>query len=227
MKCGKCGAELENRRFEYRGFLLCEGPSDVAVFRKLLEARGGPTIHIRCAGELGQGSGRDSFGRALRAAHTTTGFIDSVRHIVVATDCDGDKDASFAAVKSQLEELQWPPVPVAPDVTETKDGISLTVMMVPTGAPTGSLETLAYVAAASANAVNAAAVESFANATGVDAWAPQKQAKMKVRSFLACTHQPRPDIGLGHLWTQQAGHLVPLSHPVFTPLFDRIVALFP
>lgn len=188
--------------------------------------RGGPQIHIRTAADWNVGAGRDCFDKALVAARTTTGF-DKVTHIVIATDCDADSVASFDRVRAQIAKLAPAlPVPAGPNVTAV-GAPSVTVMMVPTDASTGSVESLVFRAASTVNSGNAEQVEALASRTGVPAWLPQKQAKMKVRSFIACTHEPRPDIGLGNLWIQGADHLVPMDHEVFNHLYNSLRTFFP
>jgi hypothetical protein len=223
MKCAKCGAERLSKPYEFPVLLLCEGASDAALFRELLRVRGAPQIHVQAAGDLGNGSGRDFFGKALQGASVGTGF-EKIKHVIIATDNDDDQTVSFERVRDQIASTGKFPVPVAPGL-RAEGSPSVTIVMVPPDAIIGSLESLIYLTAATVNAENAAVVEGFAAQTGVPLWSPQKQAKMKVRSFLACTHEAHPDIGLGYLWSQDAGHLVPLDHVAFDQLYNVLIAL--
>ncbi len=233
MKCDRCGTTIEEREYAHPNLLICEGASDAAFFRELLRARGRNDVHVRATRDLGTFQGNTAFASALRGARVVRGF-ENIRRIVIATDNDDDQSTSFLAVKSQIDDLVSGPdslpdfcAPTQP-FTSTTGPVSLAIMMVPTDSNTGTLESLLFAAAETMNSKNSAAVQALATIAGVDSWKPQKQAKMKVRSFLACTHESAPDVPVGQIWIKpSSAKLIPVTCSVFDALFLTLSTLFP
>ncbi|MBI1397045.1 MAG: hypothetical protein GC151_13800 [Betaproteobacteria bacterium] len=196
--------------------------------RDVAEARGKKNVSVRAAADLASASGNSAFGAALRAARVIRDF-DILRNIVLVVDSDSDRQARFDYARGQIEALANDPnepvdvfpLPSLPGVPATKGDLNLTILMIPTDEATGSLETVLYKGAKKAKSQNANEVEKLATATNVVSWAPQKQAKMRVRAFVACSHGDAPDLPIGQIWTKDSSaSLIPVGDSVFDDLFD-------
>ncbi|MDA8190925.1 MAG: hypothetical protein M0Z68_05520 [Gammaproteobacteria bacterium] len=223
MKCARCGSRSQPFPFEHAALLLCEGASDAAFFRQFLPARNLPESHIKASSDLGNGAGIDGFAAAIKGAKVASGF-KKIKHLVIIADNDHDQTANFKRVKRQVESAGDIPIPEAPNIVQKEsDKPDVTILMMPPGENTGSLESLIYSVARSANDANGRAVEDLKSASGVGAWSRQKQAKMLLRCFIACTYEKKPDIGLGQFFSQHdGGNLVSLDNSAFDPLSDLL-----
>lgn len=222
------------------GLIICEGPSDASVIRGVLRSRGFDRAYVCATGNLigDKGGGNSFFLDALRAARVATGS-DTIKIVILATDNDESPIQRFEFVRDQVQRLAkesqggiYPfqfPVPVAPNkvVSGTNADPDVAIMMVPTDSNLGALESLVFEAARVAHPVNTAEVDTFAARTKAAKWSVHKVAKMKVRAYLACTHESKPDIPLGSVLSKNnSAHLIPVGDKCFDHLFATIVGFF-
>lgn len=209
--------------------ILCEGPSDEAFFRALIEAKGLPEFSIRnCADadETGKG-GIDKFGKLLEAIPGFGNFYD-LRDILIVADGDTNPQDNFERVVRQIaqatpEATPKPSYGVPRQHLEKASGspASIAVMILPWIDTPGNLEGLCLKSATTASPAMAACVEAFATCAEVGKWVDATKAdKMRLVSMISAQHQANPPIGFGRVWKEAPG-LIPLSDPCF----DEIAAV--
>lgn len=207
--------------------IVCEGPSDEAFFRALINARQLPEFSIRQTGESNAegGGGITRFGDFLKGIPSWNGFYQ-LTDIILVADNDLTPRENFDNVCDQISSVdpyggppQQYPVPSRP--LETVAGPpNITVLMVPSENEPGVLETLCLTAAVVVAPDITACTDRFANCTSADIWEnPNNLTKMKLRSLLTAQNERNPFIGLGMVWDQNTG-LIPLNHQVFDPIVD-------
>lgn len=213
------------------GLLICEGASDAQLVRALFSVRAFERVYVRVCSDLGgSGTGNGAFARALRSARITPGF-GAIKNVVLLADSDASRDANFNLIRDQVQQVATDPInprvypiPTSPN-QKFAGNPSLTIVMVPTDATVGAIETLAFAAAKSVSATNVAEVETLATRVGVNGWLAHQQAKMKLHAFLACTHQAKPDITLTQVFSNHATHLVPVGDAAFDHLYTTLSGL--
>ncbi|MFI4934293.1 MAG: DUF3226 domain-containing protein [Caulobacterales bacterium] len=208
--------------------LICEGPTDEAFFKNLIQRRNLPDFCIRIPADASRKLGVDGFPELLEAIPAWDG-VAALRHLIVVADNDADASASFRKVKDFLRNARPdtdPPftygIPDRAMVRAPGTPATTTIMMMPKRGNRGCLETLLLTAAekASASAQRATAcVDTFVTCAGVDAWSSSKQAKMRLHSLIAATYKKNPALSLSQVWTQ-APDLIPLNDPCFDPIAD-------
>jgi len=202
--------------------ILCEGPSDEAFFRTLIEMRRLPEFSIRHTGDadLSRIGSITKFGLLLEGIPSWVGF-DLVTDIVIIANNDDDPAGNFGRVCEQIRNAApfgTPPrsydVPSIP-LEKTSGAPTIPVMMIPAAGRVGNLETLCLEAAVDSAPAVASCVDELATCTGAAAW-PEKSrlGTMKLRCILASRHKPNPFIGLGNVW-REVPSLIPLNHTSF------------
>ena len=129
--------------------ILAEGAGDAAFFDHLIAARGiADEFHVthpsRAPSVTGSGSTR--FRQALDAFGIFPGF-DTLRGIIIVTDCDDDETAAFTNVQDHIRHTaKRHPAPVRP-LQKSSGSPPIVVMMIPWIGESGSLEALCVPAA--------------------------------------------------------------------------------
>jgi len=162
--------------------------------------------------------GNDKFGSFLSGMYAQSHF-DECKSILLMSDNDESAQDSFASIKKQLKNVDFP-VPPRPLEMAHKQGYpSLGVLMLPYPAPVqderGCLETLLIPAMETANPMQAACVNQLINCVGVAAW-PKigSQHKMKVRCLISAVWSDDPMYGLQYCFPP-GKNLIPLGHHSF------------
>ncbi len=223
------GRYRDRHTFKPPRAILCEGPSDEAFFRALIDAKSLPEFSIRnCADadETGKG-GIDKFGKLLEAIPGFGSFYD-LRDILIVADGDTNPQGNFERVVRQItqaapEATPNPAYGVPRQHLEKAAGspASIAVMILPWIDTPGNLESLCLKSAVAASPTMAACVDAFAACAEVGEWSDTTKAdKMRLVSMISAQHQANPPIGFGRIWKDASG-LVPLNHPCF----DRVAAV--
>jgi hypothetical protein len=123
--------------------IVCEGQSDEAFFRHLIQKRNLPQFKVVYPMHQQDGGWR-GFAPRLRALKTEPGF-DELRGILVAADNDDNPTSSFRNVCDQLRAAGYP-VPERPlQAIRAPEYPALAVMMLPWADQGGKLESLCLV----------------------------------------------------------------------------------
>jgi hypothetical protein len=199
--------------------ILAEGAGDAAFFDHLIAARGiADEFHVthpsRAPSVTGSGSTR--FRQALDAFGILPGF-DTLRGIIIVTDCDDDETAAFTNVQDHIRHTaKRHPAPVRP-LQKSSGSPPIVVMMIPWIGETGSLEALCVPAAESAFPLVASCADAFQVCSGIDHWPHSKRSQVKLRSIISAAHKKNGDAGLAYIWDE-----FPACIPLMHSCFDRV-----
>lgn len=214
-------------QIERSWLLMCEGAGDLNFFKALFEKHAfGNDYHIRFPHRDGKyNGGRANFGSDLGAISVNQSFIDNVKAVLLISDNDAVPATSFAEVQAELRKAGFP-VPAAEKTVARADGFpDVVIFMLPPGTP-GNLESYCLEAAHSKWGLKAN-LDTFVAAAPANAWALNKQAKMRVQTLLAATNSSQPDCGFSSHWKQAEQFRIPLEHASFNPLVAFLRDEFP
>ncbi len=192
--------------------MLGEGARDTAFLENLCRNRQIEGLCFACV------QGNHRFGTYLSGMYAQPHF-EKCESILLMSDNDESAEQSFALIKRQLKEIDFP-VPAYPLEMAHKQGYpSLAVLMLPYPTPIhderGCLETLLIPAMESANPTQAACVNQLLNCVGVTAWPKMgSQHKMKVRCLISSVWADDPMHGLQYCFSPDK-NLIPLGHHAF------------
>lgn len=207
---------MDRSPFTLPRLLICEGEDDKAFFASFIEARALPRFHIQITTSTGRPGGNTKFVHSLRSAKFNKGF-DQLRHIIVATDCDGDHERSFHAVQQQIRDAGFE-APTAPLVRSSEGSVpnspTITILMVPLTLQEGVLETMLVMPTRATNVPMSSKIDQFVADVGGDRWASRKQDKLWLRAALAARCERDPFVSLPSVLTDQRySGVVDLRHP--------------
>lgn len=205
--------------YSHRLLVMCEGHEDHRFLCRLMEVRNLPPFHIQTASTDKRGGGNTEFGRVLRVNSKNNRGFSQIHNVLIVTDSDGDKAATFARICQQLQDAGFVP-PLAP-LQPGPPLPAITVMVLD-----GNLECYLRAAATNADAMLAATVDQFEALVTKDQWPPHRAGKLWLRSSLAARCERDPFVTLGSVFTDARFHnLVPLNDPSFNPLEDLLRSL--
>jgi hypothetical protein len=209
--------------------LVCEGPADAAFFHALLGERAISDFGIRHTGQgnpAGTG-GVDVFAPFLNGLPSVAGFYE-LTDIVLVADSDNDPEERFQYLCKQIGacdpdakpsvEFKAPSKPnqlKIPSVT-MPGAPCFHILLLPSAATQGGLETLCLQAAADRWRDEANCVDGLVECAGAGAWPVTKLAKMKLAALMASVFKKNPNVAFGRIWVEGGKNdLVPLKHPCF------------
>ena len=218
---------IQRDSFDSPYLVVCEGRADAAFFNRLFRERNIgnfqidiPLIH----GRNGTTSaGNTCFGEYLKAVRTEFQLNpNSVRAIILATDCDTDPTESFVKVQRQIQNanaVEGTPkygVPATPTIlTASENGLpGICIVMLPGSNEAGELESLCkQPAIESSPATNKCIDQALACASIAET------AKLRLRLSLALSNPGEPNISIGRIWEQDSlQELIPVKHGAFDPI---------
>jgi hypothetical protein len=176
--------------------------------------------------------GKENFHQALRSIRIEG--KSNLARVIIVSDADDDAVAAFFEIQEQLRQMRASASPIdrkyaVPDsagVLKSGD-ISVGVLILPVGQPTGCLEDVLYPGAVTALARNVPAIDAMSAATDIVGWGPRSQVKAKLRCLLASAHQSQPSIPLQNLWNDTKGgkDLIPIASPEFDATAEALKLL--
>lgn len=204
--------------------VVVEGDADCAFLRALICQRGLQDFQVIAPGEVAQGAGgRAAFTHVLNYLPIADDF-DRVEAILLLSDNDDDPDDSFREVVQAVQravEFGEPrrkyPVPTRPREKASGTSPTIIVYMVPGPDQQGNLETWCLAAAKQTHSLLIECIDKLAICADINTWSASRQAKAKVRSFVAVAHKERPEISLPKVWKD-----APTLFPVDSSAFDDL-----
>ncbi len=200
--------------------LICEGPSDVAFFKHLIEERHLPDFDVFHPNELGTiGPGNTGFGSFLSGLAV---LLPSrpVTGILIASDNDLNPETSFANIRAQIQNPGGFGVPNAPlEVARSTDRPPIVVMMIPWAGVAGTLESLCLDAIYGGRADLRICLDQYCNCVGSSAWDAVRQSKMRLEALIPAICASDPATALRYAWSRPES-IIPLTSPVF----DQVAA---
>ena len=212
---------------EPKRLILCEGYEDAAFFKRLIAVRGLPPAIVIEAG------GNTVFRKALNDFKVSkTRVFNSLEKILVVADNDEDPAASFANVRTQIEQMfgngTAPNAPLQKKVTRSPTlQIEISVLMVPWTGEKGHLEKMCVEAARESNRQIGNHVDTFLDLIHAANWANEsRHGKAWLRTNLAARSDRDPFVALGDVFNDPRYQpLIPVDHPSFNPIADTLRAL--
>jgi hypothetical protein len=204
--------------------ILCEGASDAAFLRHLIEARGLPNFYVTYPthDDPLKPGGRDGFTERLKALRLIRGF-EQVTDVLVVSDNDDSPTDKFQAVTELIEAAPGYSAPRTPRVAAGR-APRVTIFMLPTDDTPGQLETLCLESCLSHWPELAGCLNAFIACTPhVAGWRQGPKEKMKMRTMIASICSSDPNTGLTHAWSR-TDEIVPLDHDCFNDLSDFLRA---
>ena len=207
--------------------LLCEGISDQSFFASLTRARGIPGFQIFRIETLSGGvGGVTAWTEAINGLIADPNF-ENIRGLLIVADNDERPVESFNIVRDAVAAStdilssgisRRLAVPTAP-LQKAGAAPAVVTMMIPWVGIICNLETLCFQAIRSAFPDKSACVDALAQCTNSQTWPVSPKSKMQVRSYLASSHQSKPEFGLTRVWNE-APHLIPLNNAIFDQVAD-------
>ena len=208
--------------FDREWVILCEGEADKRFLDRLIQFHDITpvkfSVHFPSRGDDPTG-GRGKFGRWLAAAHETSqSFQDNVGAVLVISDNDDNRAASFGEVAAGLTAGGFPVPQQERVVARQRDYPDIVVLMIPIG-ENGNLETLCVRAAYSKWDLEGC-LDTYVAGTPAAQWRLGKQSKMRMQALLAATCETQPDISLAYVWQQREEFHLPLGDPAFAGIVE-------
>jgi hypothetical protein len=206
--------------------IVCEGPSDVALIRELIVVRSIGGFHVVCPTKPDV-VGKTGFKVVLENMGNFMGNgLENVRAVIVIGDKDADPDASFLALKDQIDRAGHLEVPDAPDVIvgPKEIGYPKTVVhMIPDSKKTGQLEDDCLPAAYAERGDLKVPLDTYCGSVTAG-WTENRESKMRLRVLMA-SHYVKPTTDFYDLWIANPGPLLPLTDLAFQPLADFLASV--
>ncbi len=202
--------------------LICEGSSDQAFFRELINQRQLPSFDVFKPEDLaGAGPGKDGY-RAFLEGITVQLASANVSVVLLAADNDLDPAASFENIQRQLREaVGGYGVPLAPLQVARSAAMPplppVIILMLPWVGENGALESILLDSVYAHQLGIRACIDEYCRCTHADTWDQVKQSKMRIRALLAAMCRSNPAVPLQGAWSQRE-NLIPLGHAAL----DRI-----
>jgi hypothetical protein len=192
--------------------LLGEGLGDNAFFKYLTEVRNIPSPTIESV------DGKDKFGSFLDGLRSQRRF-KSLKGILLVADNDDSPTQAYAAIKAQLNDIDFPSPTHPLEIARKKEMPPLAVLMLPYpqvgGDDRGCLETMIIPSVESAHKKHADCVDLLMECAGVSAWESKgNRDKAKLRCILSSVYEKDPNYGLRYCLRPKV-KLIPLDHAIF------------
>ena len=197
-------------RFDDPVYVLCEGPADVRLVRRLLRREKLDGFSVNYA------QGYERFARHVQGLRTSSDWRKLKRLLII-----GDNDTKPAARwKNVHDALTLEGLPAPERHADIAEGTPSTgVFMIPCAHTTGALETLLMEAILREREDLADCLRRLDEcpATDCDEWDAVKRAKMQFQTAVAITCRDDPSAGAAHIWSKTHNPI-----PVTSPVFDEL-----
>jgi len=207
--------EADPFRIDSPIYVLCEGPADVRLVRRLLEREDLEDFSVNYA------KGYERFARHVQGLRTSSDWR-KLKRLVIIGDNDTDPTARWRNARSALtlEGLPAPDNPVT-IVDGTHDSPSTGIYMMPRANAIGALETLLVEAILQEHEGLTECLQQLdaCPATDCGGWDAVKRAKMQFQTVVAITCRDDPSAGAAHIWSK-THNPVPAASPVFDELAE-------
>ncbi|MGI0015157.1 MAG: DUF3226 domain-containing protein [Nitrososphaera sp.] len=207
--------------------ILCEGQSDAAFLRHLIQERRLPDFEVKYPKE-GESGGRSAFGKRLDALRAEPGF-ERITAVLIMSDNDDDAEASFREIRTQIQWAGYP-APEAPLQVARGNGFpAVVVLMLPGAGELGNLELLCLRAAYDRWPNLKNCLDEYCQCARTVEWPLNKQSKMRLRCLLSAVCEADPNTSLVYAWSDgKRGDLIPLDHQCFDQIaeFLRSIAAY-
>lgn len=208
-------ADGEPFRFEDPIYVVCEGPADVRLVRRLLERENLTGFSLNFA------KGYQNFGKHVRGLRASSDWR-RVKRLLIIGDNDNHPATQWRNAHSALTE-EGLPAPETPGriVDGTRDRPSTGIFMVPSAHSVGTLETLLVEAILQGREGLDDCLQRLDTCpvTDCDEWDAVKRAKMQFQTAVAVTCRDDPSAGAAHIWSK-THNPVPVDSPVFDELAE-------
>lgn len=209
-----------NIKYTRPNHLLCEGPSDVAFFERLMADRGLPTDPWDITSPRGKLSGVSAFTAHIQGLFTS-GDIGNIERLLIVADNDTNPSGNFTGVRRQVREGGVPvpnkPLETARDESPTR--LSVAILMLPWAGEQGCLETLLLEAAMDSNPNLNACISAFlgcCSGNDISTWSISRESKSRIHALIAAVCK-EPACALQYVWAKDGNPI-----PIRSTRFDRI-----
>ena len=215
-------------RLKHPLVLLCEGAADQNFFRRLIERRTGyPPFNFL---EPRDHHGVTAFGSMLRAIQGDQKGFSRLRGVLILADSAGNPQATFRRICRQVRCAGAFPVPTAPRVTAPPDpganpGMpAVCIMLLPTDAQPGGLETLCVEVLLKRYPWAQDCVKSYLRCgqSGAGNWPAEKLDKARYHCLVAAIHRDDPSRAVSNAFGRSDGDRRPALIDVTDSVFDEI-----
>jgi hypothetical protein len=200
--------------------ILCEGESDCAFFRSLLEGRRIPGFQV-----VKPAGGKDGFKDRLDAFPAITGFED-VLLIVLVRDNDDDPARSFKHLQTQIREADGYKAPGRRlELAKGVNGVFVTIMMLPWLRQPGNLETIILRAISDKWKNLRVCLKDYLKCSPARQWTKSKKDKMLLQCMIAATCKDDPNCSQSYMWQKKKGFQPLLGNPCFDQIESFLIKL--
>jgi hypothetical protein len=207
--------EVDPVRFDEPIYVVCEGPADARLVRRLLEREDLEGFSVNYA------KGYEKFAQHIQGLRTSSDWR-KLRRLLIIGDNDTKPAARWQNAQDALTDEGLP----APDhhadiVHGSHDGPSTGIFMMPSADKFGALETLLVQAILQKHEGLAECLQQLDECPVSDCggWDAVKRAKMQFQTIVAITCRDDPSAGAAHIWSKRHNPV-----PVASPVFDELVA---
>lgn len=201
--------------------IICEGADDHEFFKRLIRDRHFHQFQVGCGrGADGRCLGRSGFSKRIEAVKNFA-TVQIEGYIIIA-DCDDDPIGRFNDARSDLRSNHLP-VPDKPyALARATDGTKSAVMMIPSIAVEGGLETLLLLCC-DAVLDHADCIDAFC---GCVTRAPRKidRDKLHLRALIAATNPDDPGVSITS-WVSEDRRPFRMQHPALDPISNFLTSM--
>ena len=202
-------------RFDDPVYVLCEGPADVRLVKRLLLRENLNGFSVNFA------EGYQKITKHVQAL-TTSSDWRRVKRLLIIGDNDTRPAARWRNAHGALTAERLPAPDHPGDIVDgTLNKPSTGIFMMPSADAVGALETLLLEAILREHEGLAECLQQLdeCSATDCDGWDAVKRAKMQFQTAVAIKCKADPSAGAAHIWSKRDNPI-----PVASPVFDELAA---
>ena len=206
--------EVGQIRFDEPIYVLCEGPADVYLVKRLLQREGLVEGFF-----VNHAKGYQRFAEHVQGLTTISNWR-KVKRLLLIGDNDTDPTSRWRNAQGALTKERLPAPDSPADIVDgAHDQPSTGIFMMPSANTVGTLETLLVQAILKEHKGLDECLQQLDEcpATGCDQWDAVKRAKMQFQTAVAITCRDDPSAGAAHIWSK-THNPVPIGSPVFGEL---------
>jgi hypothetical protein len=204
--------------------VIGEGEADRRFLEHLIRRRGIKDVEI-----VKPAGGRPGFQQRLQAIKASPS-VESIRLVVLVTDCDDDGNEAFRDLAAQVGRAGGYSVPQK-SLQFSKQGEfpAVAVVLLPKDCGTGSLETLILEAMRDYHPMETERAEKFISDSPTTSVAASKRSKAVLAAAIAASCKDDPSCSASFMWKEERGYQDLLDHVCFNPLCEFLLqcSMFP
>lgn len=203
--------DAENERFDQPYQIICEGHDDAEFFRRLVRNRAIAEFQVGRS----PGRGKDTFGKRIEYIKQLA--VVQVKGYVIIADTDDDPLGRFKLACDHLRQHHLPVPTQAAQMARNEQGVKSAILMIPSAAEEGALETILLACCNEANP-HCECVDAFCRCIPT----PKRKVdrdKVRLRALIASTCLDDPGLSLA-FWVTDAHRPFKMDHPALNEICD-------